>query len=185
MQIKIRAFIVFIFLFNASHQAQSGGAYEMCKLVLSSEDSAGNKFSAGTNKCYMVLNLVNGDFLLRADMSGLKSNDAKTDSLLLAGKEQILVFKGNVNQNILEYNKNQNDEKLYDMTGVLSFNGLNLTCTAQFDPINLADKSDPKNYRMDFLLSLETAKVKIKGWEDKLYKSFVLEAMGAKLNIQN
>ncbi|MEI6019854.1 MAG: hypothetical protein WCR21_01885 [Bacteroidota bacterium] len=185
MQNKLVAFLVFVSIFNASHKAQSGGAYEMCKLILTSEDSSGNKFSAGTNKCYMVLNLTSGDFLLRADLSTLKSNDAKTDSLLIAGKEQTLVFKGNINQNILEYNKNQNDEKLYDMTGILSLNGASLTATAQFDPINLADKSDPKNYRMDFLLSIETAKMKIKGWEDKLFKSFVFEAMGGKLNIQN
>lgn len=165
-------------------QAQSNQLAEN-RLVLVTEDASGKTFRLQTQTCFMVLTLSSGDFTLTADMAKLLSGIADLDSAIAATGEQLLLFKGNINQNLLQFNQRQNDEKEYDMPGVLSINDLNIPCTAKYDPINLADKSEVKNYRMDFMLSVDPAKIKIKGLEGKLNRQLVIEVMGGKLNIQN
>jgi hypothetical protein len=68
------------------------------------------------------------------------------------------------------------------MSGTLSLNGSSFACIAQFDPINPAEKSDAKNYRMDFALSVDASKLTIKGLEDLFTKQCVFEIVAGRLN---
>jgi hypothetical protein len=63
----------------------------------------------------------------------------------------------------------------------LTLNEAIVQTIAEFDPINLADKSDSKKYRMDFRMSVDINKVMIKGLEKKVTKQFVFEVFGWKI----
>lgn len=160
-------------------------SYIETKMVLVSEDKYAKEIEYFTESTYMALNIATGDFTLNSDLSDLKTGDRKLDSLLNAQGEQILIFKGNISENILTYSQQQNDERTYEMPGQLFFNGNSFACTAQFDPINLADKNEVKNYRMDFRLAVDPDKLNIKVFDGKFAKQIVLEITGGKLNTLN
>src|SRR4051812_25938809 len=131
------------------------------RLVLISEDKYGKEIEYYTEGAVISLSMSNGDFTLNADFSDLKTGSRRLDSLLRANGVQPMVFKGNISEPILTYSQQQNDEQTYDMPGQLLFNDATVACKAQFDPINLADKNETKNYRMDFRLSLDPDALKI------------------------
>jgi len=184
MQTKIRTgiaaacFLVSAGLANAQNYASS-------HMVLVSEDKYAKAIEYSIETSYMVLNLSTGDFTLNADLSDLVTGSRRLDSLLRAKGEQPLVFKGNISENVLTYSQQQNDEQTYDMPGQLLFNDNTTSCTAQFDPINLADKNEIKNYRMDFRLALNPDNLNIKLLEGRFSNEVVLVISGGKLNIQN
>ena len=153
-------------------------------LILISEDKNGLETKYTVENAYMVLVLSNGDFSLNADLSDIKTGNKSKDSLVNSNGEQTLFFKGNTGENIAAFNQHENDEKTYSMSGVLNLNGYSIACTAQFDPINLGDKSETKSYRMDFTLSVDASKIVIKGLENTFYKQIVFEIAAGKLNIQ-
>ncbi|MGZ3883388.1 MAG: hypothetical protein ACXVP0_15695 [Bacteroidia bacterium] len=155
------------------------------KMVFQSEDKQGRPFEAFTNYAYMSLSMSNGDFTLNADLSTLHTGDAVLDTLLANAGTQPFHFKGNIDENILKFAQQADDEKMYDMQGMVILNGNSLQCTAQFDPISFSDKSDTKNYRMDFRLTVDAVKCPVKGLESRVTKQFVIEVVGGRLNLSN
>ena len=153
-------------------------------LILVSEDKAGHPTKYSVANAYMLLSLSNGDFTLNADMAGISTGNKRQDSTVSSYGTQILLFKGNIGENLMVFNRQENDEKSYPMSGVLSLNNSSASGVAQFDPINLADKSETKNYRMDFILSIDASKIVIKGMENMFSKQVVFEIVAGKLNIQ-
>lgn len=141
-------------------------------------------FKAHTDHSSMILDIANGNFYLSFDVATLVTGDPKLDSTLAAIGQQIVVYKGNINENIFRFNQQMDDENQYNMPGFFVSNGTEVPCIAQYDPISLADKGDVKNYRMDFKLVVDAAKVKINGLENKLIKDVVFEIMGGRLNVQ-
>lgn len=133
----------------------------------------------------MQLNLGSGDFLLNADLSDLRTGNARLDSLLQAQGDQPFVFKGNISENILTYSQQQNDEKNYTMQGQLTVNNVTLPCTAVFDPINLADKNEIKNYRMDLAMQIDPEKFPVKIPGVRFTRQIALEITAGRLNVQN
>ncbi len=181
---KIIAIIFAVFLTGKVISQTNGNYLSETRLIIQSEDKKGNPFVANTEYAYMILNLTNGDFTLNADLSNIKTGDLKLDSLIRIQGPQPLVFKGNINENLFLFNQQINDEKDYNMQGQLSVNALSTTCVAQFDPINFAEKSDSKNYRMDFKLVVDASKIAILGLENKINKQLVFEVVDGKLNTQ-
>ncbi|MBA3663227.1 MAG: hypothetical protein H0W61_03340 [Bacteroidetes bacterium] len=143
-----------------------------------------NNYSAATNYSKMILNTATGDFFLSFDAATLKSDDAKFDSTLASYGEQIIVYKGNISESLFRFNQQIDDEKEYNMNGVLVTNGTEVACIAQFDPVSLADKTDVRNYRMDFKLIVDAGKMRIKGLEGKLMKDVIFQVKGGRLNVQ-
>lgn len=172
-------------LFWCSNIKAQANYFSESNLVLVSENKSGQMFKYSTHNAYMSLNMATGDFALNADLSDLSTGDALLDSLLKAQGGQIMIFKGNISENILTYSQQQNDEKDYNMPGQLSINGNTIPCTAQFDPVNLADKNETKNYRLDFRLSVDAGKITIKSLEGKFTKQVVFEIVAGRLNLQN
>ena len=154
------------------------------RLIVASEDKKGKPFDANAEFAYMMLNLTTGDFTLNSDLSNLKTGDPKLDSSIISKGPQPLVFKGNISENLFLFNQQVNDEKDYNMPGQLLLNGVSLPCIAQFDPINFADKSESKNYRIDFKLVVDASKIAILGLENKTFKQIVFEVIDGKLNTQ-
>lgn len=164
--------------------AQTGvPAFIKSTLVLISENREGKEIKFSVESAYMTLNTSSGDFTLNADLADLVTGDKKQDSLISSNGSQSLVFSGNISENLILFNEQQNDEKNYPMPGVLSLNNNSVSCVAQFDPINLAEKSETKNYRMDFTLSVDASRFAIKGLENLLFKQVAFEIVAGKLNI--
>ena len=180
--ISILIFLVFL---NYSAFTQSQNSFIDSKLVVQSEDKDGKKFSAFMNNAVLTLNVTNGDFSVKADLSRLKTEDPKLDSVLNAQGNLFFIFKGNIDKNILKYNQEQNTEKEFEMPGTLTIGDNSIETVATYDPINLAEKSETKNYRMDFSVSVNPSKLSIKGLENKITKLLLFEIQGGKLNIQN
>jgi hypothetical protein len=185
--LKIRRnFIFFVFCalgFFAKTQTNIPSFIEST-LILISEDKNGSAMKYSIENAYMILNLSTGDFILNADLSRLRTGNKKMDSLISKQGDQVMYYKGNIGENLIVFNQQQNDEKMYSMSGVFSLNGSSFTSQAQFDPINLADKSESKNYRMDFTMSVDPSRITIKGLEDYFAKQIVFEIVGGKLNTQ-
>lgn len=139
---------------------------------------------AYTDHSSMILNIANGDFFLSFDAATLKTGDVKLDSSLAEIGEQIIVYKSNISESIFLFNQQIDSEQERNMQGVLVANGLETPCVAQFHPKSLAGKSDVRAYRMDFRLSVDAGKVKIKGLENKLLKELTLQVLGGSLNIR-
>lgn len=154
-------------------------------LIFVSEDKAGHAIKYSVKNAYMLLSLSNGDFSLNAELAGVSTGNKKIDSTVASYGTQMLFFKGNIGENLMVFNRQENDEKSYPMSGVLTINNNNsVSGVAQFDPINLADKSETKNYRMNFILSIDASKIVIKGLENTFTKQVVFEIVAGKLNIQ-
>ncbi|PBQ33998.1 hypothetical protein CNR22_20190 [Sphingobacteriaceae bacterium] len=153
-------------------------------LIFVSEDKAGHAVKYSVGNAYMLLSLSNGDFTLNADLSAISTGNKRQDSLVSSYGSQMLSFKGNIGENLMVFNRQENDEKSYPMSGVLTVNTNSVSGVAQFDPINLAEKGETKNYRMDFLLSIDPSKIVIKGMENMFAKQIVLEIVAGKLNVQ-
>lgn len=159
-------------------------AFIKSTLVITSEDKQGRAWKLSVDEAYMILNVSDGNFILNANLSTGSTGDKKLDTLLRAGGDLLLSFKGNINENLNLFNQQQNDERIYPMPGTLSLDASSVSCTAQFDPINLAEKSESKNYRMDFVLSVDAAKLPIRGLENEFSRQLALEIVAGKLNVQ-
>ncbi|MCW3077299.1 MAG: hypothetical protein JWO32_1908 [Bacteroidetes bacterium] len=177
MKIKL-FFLLSISFILAKGQVRSPGIIEN-RMLLQSES-----FKARTDYSNMILNIATGDFYLSFDAATLQTSDVKLDSVIRSKGQQIIVYKGNIGENIFRFNQQIDDEKEYPMAGVLTANGQESGCISQFNPKSLADKSDVKNYRMDFKLVVDADKILIKGLENKLTKQVVFQVMGGKLNVQ-
>ena len=176
---------VFFVMLLVNTKAQSTvSSYIQSVMVLISEDEQGKAIEYSVSNSYMLLNLSTGDFVLNADLSELRTGDKRADSLIARQGEQPFSFKGNMGQNLLVFNQQQKDDRAYSLQGIFSFNAVSLDCMSEFHPIYLADKSENKNYRMDFKLSLEVDKVKIKGVETNFARQVVFEIRSGKINIQ-
>lgn len=154
------------------------------KLVIESIDKKGNAFSAFTDYSQMTLNTVTGDFLLTFDVADLKTGNPKLDSVLISKGSQKIKFKGNIGENLFVFNQQVNNEKMYDMPGQLLLNNSAIDCVASFDPINYGEKSNTKNYRMDFKLEMDADKISILGLENKINNQFVIEVKSGIINAQ-
>jgi hypothetical protein len=186
MKISRKITIVFFTLiFSKIVISQTSSVYlSEARLIVASENKKGKAFEANAEFAYMMLNLTNGDFLLNADLSNLKTGDITLDSVIKSQGSQPLIFKGNISENLFVFNQQINDEKNYNMPGVLSINNSSIACVAQFDPVNFGDKSETKNYRIDFKLTIDANKIGILGLENKLNKQIVFEVIDGKLNTQ-
>jgi len=178
---------VCIFTLVISHiiSAQTNSPYlSETKLVIESVDKKGNEFKAFTNYSQMTLNTATGDFLLSFDVADLKTGNSKLDSVLISNGPQKIKFKGNIGENLFVFNQQVNNEKLYDMPGQLLLNNNAIDCVASFDPINYGEKSNTKNYRMDFKLEMDANKISILGLENKINNQFVIEVKSGIINTQ-
>ena len=70
------------------------------------------------------------------------------------------------------------------MPGQLLLNNSAIDCVASFDPINYGEKSNTKNYRMDFKLEMDADKISILGLENKINDQFVIEVKSGIINTQ-
>lgn len=176
-----------VFTLVISHfiSAQTNSPYlSETKLVIESIDKKGDAFTAFTDYSQMTLNTATGDFLLSFDVADLKTGNTKLDSILISKGSQKIKFKGNIGENLFVFNQQVNNEKLYDMPGQLIINNSAINCVASFDPINYGEKSNTKNYRMDFKLEMDADKISILGLENKINNQFVIEVKSGIINTQ-
>ena len=182
LKITIKIIVLSIFL-NSTLKAQVGNYYlTQSRLLVISEDKKGKRFDANTEFSYLILNLSNGDFTLNADLSTLKTGNAKTDSVIRVQGVQPFLFKGNLGGNLYLFTQHLNDEKDYKMEGQLTINNMTIPCIAQYNPLNYSDKNDSKNYRVDFKLIVDPAKISIFGIENNLNNQLVFEIISGKIN---
>jgi hypothetical protein len=180
---KIVAFLVSIFC-NGLY-AQSPEIYTaQTKLTIQSQDGAGKPFNIYTESAFMNLSLSTGDFLLKADLTVIRTGDNYLDSLIRSKPQQQLFFRGKMTENLYLFNQIVNDDKVYNLEGQLTINNLSIPCIAQFDPVNFGEKSEPRNYKMDFKVAIDPAKIPILGLENKLHNIVVFEVMDGQLNTQ-
>jgi hypothetical protein len=177
--------VVFLAFLSRNIISQTSSVYlTQTRLIIQSEDKKGKVFNAYADFAYMILNLSTGDFTLNADLINIKTGKKHLDSLIYAQGQQPFVFKGNINGNLYLFNRLVNDEKEYNMEGQLSINKNTINCIAQYDPVNFGEKTEVKNYRMDFKLVMDASKITILGLENKINKQVVFEIMGGTLNTQ-
>jgi hypothetical protein len=182
--------IVILILLTGSHfrvlcQSSNFGVLQDSNLEIQSEDKEGKPFELHTKLCYMFLNLNTGDFMLKTDANSFETGEINLDTTLNSSESQPIIFKSNMNENMFRFVHDDTEGKMYDMKGVLTINGVDILCVAQFDPVTLGNPNDIKNYRMDFRLLVDAKKITINGLEDKLSKQVVFEVNRGKLNITN
>ena len=154
------------------------------KVMVESVDQKDSAFEAYTNYSNLVLNTVNGDFTLKFDAADLKTGKLKLDSVLVTKGSQPIMFKGNMRDNLGVFNQQSNEEKSYNMLGQLFIKNSVIDCVATFDPLSFGEKSDTKNYRIDFKLVVDASKILILGLENKINQQFIIEVEGGRVNIQ-
>lgn len=178
----ITALLFFCFT-GINLSAQSSDIYTtQTKLLIQSEDIKGKPFTAFSESAYMNLSLSTGEFLLKADLSDISTGDRKLDSLIATKGAQPFTFKGKIVENLLVFGEQANIEKSYNLEGQLTINNTSTACVAQYDPVNFGEKSQTNNYRMDFKLSVDPAKIAILGLENKLNRQLVFEVMDGIVN---
>ncbi len=178
--------VILLMAFNYNAKAQANmGVVQDTKMEIQFIDKQGNPFEAFTNSCFMFLNLNNGDFMFKTDANTFETEDSFLDSVINNNGSQAIVFKGNMIENISRFVNDSDDGKMYDMKGVLTINGIDILCVAQYDPISFGEKSDTKNYRLEFRLSVDANKINMKGLENKLTKVVLFEVSRGILNITN
>ncbi len=176
---------IFTLVISYIVSAQTNSPYlSETKLMIESIDKKGNAFNAFTDYSQMILNTATGDFLLSFDVADLKTGDSKLDSILISKGSQKIKFKGNIGENLFVFNQQVNNEKMYDMSGQLLLNNNIINCVASFDPINYGEKSNTKNYRMDFKLEIAAEKISIIGLENKINYQFLIEVKSGIINTQ-
>src|ERR1017187_7692998 len=186
-RIKNRLLVIIILLLGVNYnlKAQTNlGVIQETKMEIQSEGKDGKPFEAYTNLCYMFLNMNNGDFMFKTDINTFESGDTYLDSILNNNGSQPITFKSNISDNLSRFS-NDGDIKMYDTKGVLTINGIDIPCVAQFDPMTFGDKNDQKNYRLDFRLSVDANKINIKGFENKLSKQVLLQIARGTINVTN
>lgn len=177
--------VVFLSFLSGKVISQTGNVYlSQSRLIIQSADKKGKPFTAYADLAYMILNLATGDFTLNADLINTKTGNKNLDSLIYSQGQQPFSFKGNINGNLYLFNQLVNDEKNYKMEGQLNINKTTIHCIAQYDPVIFGEKSESKNYRMDFKLVIDAGKIAILGLENKINKQVVFEIIGGALNIQ-
>jgi hypothetical protein len=173
-----------LLLFAGIHlSAQSSDIYTtQTKLLIQSEDNKAKPFTAFSESAFMNLSLSTGEFLLKADMSDMKTGDRQLDSLIATKGSQPFTFKGKIVENLMLFGEQANDEKSYNLEGQLTINNTSLACVAQYDPVNFGEKTQTNSYRMDFKLSVDPTKITILGLENKLNRQLVFEVMDGIVN---
>lgn len=175
--------VIFLVFRGASLSAQSSDIYtSQTKLLVQSQDIKGKAFTAFSESAFMDLSLSTGEFLLKADMADIKTGDRLLDSTLKSKGAQPFTFKGKIMENLLIFGEPGNIEKNYNLEGELTISNHSMHCVAQYDPVNYGEKSETKNYRMDFKLSVDPTKIAILGLENKLTKELVFEVMDGIVN---
>jgi hypothetical protein len=154
------------------------------KVMVESVDQKDSAFEAFTDYSNLLLNTVNGDFTLKFDAADIKTGDRKLDSVLFSKGSQPIIFKGNMRDNLGAFNQQSNEEKSYNMPGQLYVKNAVIDCVATFDPLSFGEKSDTKNYRIDFKLVVDASKILILGLENKINQQFIIEVEGGRVNIQ-
>jgi hypothetical protein len=186
--LKFSWLLLLILMLGINYSADSQanvGEFQGTKMELQLVDKEGKALLAHTDLCYMFLNITNGDFMFKTDASTFETGDLNIDTLLNSNGPQPIIFKGNMNENLFRFIHDENDGKMHDMEGVLTINGVDVLCVAQFSPISFGDKNDKKNYRLDFRLYVDANKITIKGLENKLTKQVLFEVARGMLNISN
>jgi hypothetical protein len=179
----ITTILLFPLLAGKQLSAQSSDIYTtQTKILIQSEDSKGKPFTAFSESAFMNLSLSTGEFLLKADMSDIKTGDRRLDSLIATKGSQPFIFNGKIVENLLIFAEQGSIEKSYNLEGQLTINNISLACVAQYDPVNFGEKSETKNYRMDFKLSVDPTKMAILGLENKLNRQLVFEVMDGIVN---
>jgi hypothetical protein len=182
--LKIIALLFFISV-NTTYSQSSDIFAAQTKLIIQSEDANAKPFNVYTETALMNLSMATGDFLLKADLSAIRTGDRYLDSVIRSRPQQTFLFKGKVSSdNLYLFNQQSNDEKYYNMEGQLTINTVSVPCVAQYDPVNFSEKTDTKKYRMDFKLAIDPTKITILGLENKLNKQVVFEVMDGPLNTQ-
>ncbi len=177
--------VVFLSFLSGKIISQTGNVYlSQSRLIIQSADKKGKPFTAYADLAYMILNLATGDFTLNADLINTKTGNRNLDSLIYVHGQQPFIFKGNINGNLYLFNQLINDEKTYKMEGQLNLNKTTITCIAQYDPVNFGNKSEAKNYRMDFKLVMDASKITILGLENNINNQVIFEIIGGTLNTQ-
>ena len=183
--LKRTAILFFLIFLNREMSSQVSSIYiAETRLILQSKDIKGEPFTPFIEFAYMVLNTATGEFKLTADLYNIRTGDAYIDSTIKLGGQQPIIYKGNIGENLLLLNQQVNDEKTYTMQGQLMYNGISTPALAEFDPINFGEKNDPKNYRMNFKLTLDSTKITLIGLETKIHNQLVFEIIDGKLNTQ-
>lgn len=177
--------VVFLAFLSRNCISQTDNVYlSQSRLIIQSADKKGKPFTAYADYAVMILNLSTGDFTLNADLINIKTGNRNLDSLIYGQGSQPFVFKGNINGNLYLFNQLVNDDKTYKMEGLLNLNKATIPCIAQYDPSNFGNKSEAKNYRMDFKLVKDASKITILGLENNINNQVVFEIVGGTLNIQ-
>ncbi|MES2512691.1 MAG: hypothetical protein V4580_01050 [Bacteroidota bacterium] len=186
MNTSLKIITLLIFIFSNRFYSQSNDIFAaQTKLIIQSEDGVGKPFNVYSESALMNLSLSTGDFLLKADLSAIRTGDRYLDSVIRSRPQQTFIFKGKMNSdNLYLINQQSTDEKSYNLEGQLTINNVSIPCVAQFDPVNFSEKTDTKKYRMDFKLVIDPAKITILGLENKLNKQVVFEVMDGPLNTQ-
>ena len=178
--------VVFLAILSKNIISQTPNVYlTQSRLIIQSADIKGKPFNAYADFAYMILNLSNGDFTLNADLVNTRTGNKKYDPTVYVQGSQPFVFKGNINENLYLFNRLLNDKKEYNMEGQITINKIATPCMAQYDPYDFGNKSEAKNYKMDFKLVLDASKIAILGLENKINKQVVFEIIGGSLNTQS
>ena len=182
--LKMTAFLFFAFL-NIFYSQSNDIFTAQTKLIMQTETGKGDVFDFYTETANMTLSLSTGDFILRADLSYIRTGNRSLDSIVSSKGQQLLLFKGKMNSdNLYLFNQRVNDEKDYNLEGQLTINNVSIPCVAQFDPVNFSEKTDTKKYRMDFKLVVDPTKITILGLENRINKQLIFEVMDGPLNTQ-
>lgn len=186
MTLSSKIYLCFFFLMVSQIiEAQITNSYLIqTKLMVQSVDGKDSSFEAHTDYSNMVLNMVNGDFTLKFDAADLKTGNPKLDSIIIKKGSQPIIFTGNMRDNLSVFNQQSNEEKSYNMPGQLVIKNSVIDCVASFDPLSFGEKSDTKNYRIDFKLVVDASKIVILGLENKINQQFIIEVEGGRVNIQ-
>ncbi|MDI1353519.1 MAG: hypothetical protein PSX36_01285 [bacterium] len=153
-------------------------------LVLTSLDTAGKTLKFLSQNAKIILNISTGDFTLRVGVSKLRSSDPILDTLLKKQKDQNFVFIGKIEEDMAAFNDHMNDGKSYNLPGVMSIGGASIPCIAQYSAISLAEKSESKNFRMNFRVTIDAATITVKGLEGIFKKEVGIEISGGMINIR-
>ncbi len=186
MTLLHKIYLCFFFLMMSQLiEAQITNSYLIqTKIMIQSVDQKDSAFEAYTDYSQLILNTINGDFTLKFDAVDIKTGSIKLDTVLVNKGSQPIMFKGNMRDNLGVFNQQSNEEKSYNMPGQLFIKNTVIDCISSFDPLSFGEKSDTKNYRIDFKLVVDASKILILGLENKINQQFILEVEGGRINIQ-
>jgi hypothetical protein len=126
-----------------------------------------------------------GDISFYTNLADVKTNNAKTDSLLQKQETIRFSFEGNLREGLASIINEVNNDKFHKVEGTLYINTVAYPMEAYVKIDNFGDRSNFSKAMMDLKLTVDPAIISLPCLSDYFKNTLVMQVNDGAINIQN